>query len=163
VTAFEIVSCTPQLRGKFAEIWVPWLRSMTGKDPEAEDLLAVGDPDAFYVQGGGTVLFALKDGEPVGVVAVKNLGAGVYEFCKLVVLESARGLGVGRDLVEACVDFACEAGGHVLMLQSFRRLEVALRMYERMGFVAMQPPAQMLVLARTEIVMGLPLTAGASD
>jgi GNAT superfamily N-acetyltransferase len=136
---------------------------MTGKDPEPEDLLAVRDPDAFYVRGGGAVLFALRGGEPVGVVAVKNLGAGVYEFCKLVVLESARGLGVGRDLVEACIAFVRDAGGRVLMLQSFRRLEVALRMYERMGFVAMKPPAQMLVLARTEIVMGLPLTAGAND
>jgi hypothetical protein len=32
-------------------------------------------------------------------------------------------------------------------------------MYERMGFAPMAPPCQMLVLARTEIVMGLPLGA----
>jgi GNAT superfamily N-acetyltransferase len=153
------VSCGPELRGKFAEIWVPWLRSTTGKAPEPEDLLAVGDPESFYVSGGGAVLFALSDGEPVGVVAVKNLGGGAYEFCKLVVLERARGWGVGRELVEACIRFARNAGGRLLMLQSLRRLEVALGMYERMGFVPMTPPPQMLVLARTEIVMGLPLGA----
>ena len=160
--ALEIVSCTPELQGKFAEIWVPWLRSMTGKEPEPEDLLAVGDPRSFYVQGGGAVLFALQDGQPLGVVAVRNLSGGVYEFCKLVVLERARGLGVGRELVEACVRFARNAGGRLLMLQSFRRLEVALGMYERMGFVPMTPPSEMLVLARTEIVMGLPLVAAAT-
>ncbi len=153
----EIVACSPELRPKFAEIWVPWLRSTTGKAPEPEDLLAVGDPEAFYVSGGGAVLFAMRDGQPVGVVAVKNLGGGAYEFCKLVVLESARGLGVGRGLVEACIHFARDAGGRLLMLQSLRRLELALGMYERMGFVPMTPPTQMLVLARTEIVMGLPL------
>ena len=134
----EIVFCTPQLQGKFAEIWVPWLRSVTGKDPEPEDLLAVGDPESFYVKGGGAVLFALQDGQPLGVVAVKNLGGGVYEFCKLVVLERARGWGVGREIVEACISFARNAGGRLLMLQSFRRLDVALRMYERMGFVRPQ-------------------------
>ena len=159
--ALEIVSCTPELQGKFAEIWVPWLRSMTGKEPEPEDLLAVSDPWSFYVQGGGAVLFALQDGQPLGVVAVRNLGGGVYEFCKLVVLERARGLGVGHELVEACIRFAREAGARLLMLQSFRRLEVALGMYERMGFVPMRAPPEMLLLARTEIVMGLPLVAPA--
>ena len=84
---------------------------MTGKEPEPEDLLAVGDPDFFYIRGGGAVLFALQDSGPLGVAAVKNLGGGVYEFCKLVVVENARGLGVGRDLVRACINFARDAGG----------------------------------------------------
>jgi GNAT superfamily N-acetyltransferase len=155
----EIIGCTPELRGKFAEIWVPWLRSMTGREPEPEDLVAVGDPESFYVKGGGAVLFALSDGEPVGVVAVKKLGGGAYEFCKLVVQERASGLGLGRALVEACIRFVRDAGGRLLMLQSFRRLELALAMYERMGFVPMTPPPQMRVLTRTEIVMGLPIGA----
>ncbi len=150
--------CTPALRTQFAAIWVPWLKSMTGKDPEPEDLLAVGDPESFYVRNGGAVLFALQAGEAVGVVAVKNLGGGVYEFCKLVVLERTRGLGVGRRLVEACVNFARQAGGRVLMLQSFKRLHLALAMYERMGFAPRPPPPEMLVLARTEVIMGLQLS-----
>lgn len=158
---FEIVSSTPALHGKFSELWVPWLKSMTGKDPEPEDLRALGDPGAFYIQSGGALLFALQEGVPTGVVAVKNLGAGVFEFCKLVVLEQARGLGVGRALVEACIGFARDRGGRLVMLQSFRRLEVALAMYERMGFAPMSPPPQMLVLARTEVVMGLALSAPA--
>jgi hypothetical protein len=67
MTGFEIVSCSPGLRAKFAELWVPWLRSTIDKAPEPEDVLAVGDPESFYVSGGGAVLFALRDGEPVGV------------------------------------------------------------------------------------------------
>lgn len=157
--AFQISPYTPELRTKFAEIWVPWLKSLTGKDPEPEDLLAVGDPESFYVSKGGAVFFALIDGNPLGVVAVKNLSDGVYEFCKLVVLEQARGLGVGKNLVQACIDFSTSQGARVLMLQSFKRLEIALGMYERMGFVVMTPPPQMNVLARTELVMGMPLIA----
>jgi len=37
----EIVSFTPELRSVFADLWVPWLKSMTGRDPEPEDLRAV--------------------------------------------------------------------------------------------------------------------------
>jgi GNAT superfamily N-acetyltransferase len=152
-----VVPLTPELRGRLAELWVPWLKGMTGKDPEPEDLQAVADPESFYIASGGAVFFGMTHGDPVAVVAVKYLSGGVYEFCKLVVLEGSRGRGLGRKLVEACISFAQEHGGRVLMLQSFRRLDVALAMYGRLGFVPMAPPAQMLVLARTEVVMGMPL------
>jgi len=155
--AFEIVAFTPELRPVFAELWVPWLKSMTGRDPEPEDLVAVADPEPFYVRNGGAVFYALSGATPIGVVAVKNLTGGVYEFCKLVVRDEARGLGVGKALVETCIAFAQQQRARLLMLQSFRRLEVALGMYERMGFVPMTAPPEMLVLARTEIVMGMPL------
>ena len=151
---FTIVPYSDPLRSKLSELWVPWLKGMTGKDPEPEDQLAVGDPAAFYIAKGGAVFFAVAEDTPIAVVAVKNLSGGVYEFCKLVVLDGARGRGVGRAMVQACVDFTRSQGGHVLMLQSFKRLTVALDMYSRMGFVSMTPPAQMLVLARTEVVMG---------
>ena len=114
-------------------------------------------PDPFYVQNGGAVFYAMSGATPIGVVAVKNLTGGVYEFCKLVVRDEARGLGVGRALVETCIAFAQQQGARLLMLQSFKRLDVALGMYERMGFVPMTAPLEMLVLARTEIVLGMPL------
>jgi len=152
---FAVVPYAPHLSSTFAEIWVPWLKSVTGKDPEPEDLIAVHDPETFYISKGGAVFFAITEGKPIAVVAVKNLNDGVYEFCKLVVLDSARGSGAGRAMVQACIEFTRQQGGRVLMLQSFKRLTVALDMYSRMGFVSMAPPAQMLVLARTEVVMGM--------
>ena len=154
---FDIVPLADGLSARLAQLWVPWLKGVTGKDPEPEDLRAVGDPHAFYVAPGGAVFFALLGGEPVGVVALKNLSGGAYEFCKLVVTEKARGLGVGKRLVQTCIDCATQRDGHTLMLQSLRRLDVALEMYRRMGFVEMEPPAQMFVLARTEVVMGIDL------
>jgi GNAT superfamily N-acetyltransferase len=154
---FEVVAYAPRFRHTFAELWVPWLEAMTGKAPEPEDLLAVGDPEAFYIARGGAVFFATRGGAPIGVVAVKNLSCGVYEFCKLVVLDAARGLGVGRRLVEECIAFARQEDGRLLTLQSLKRLEIALGLYQQMGFKPIVPPAEMLVLARTEVVMGLEL------
>ena len=153
----RIVPLGPEHDGVFETLWVPWLERMTGRPPEPEDLRAVSDPRAFYIKTGGAVFFAMHEGQPVGVVAVKRLSEDVYEFCKLVVLDSSRGQGIGRALVEDCISFARLQGGRLLMLQSFERLEVALSLYRRMGFVSMDPPDGMLVLARTEVVMGLQL------
>lgn len=153
----RILALDPSRRTTFRDLWVPWLKAMTGQDPEPEDLAAVSDPGQFYVAAGGAVFFALLGDQPVGVVAVKRLSQTEYEFCKLVVLDQARGHGLGKALVQACIEFAREAGGEVLYLQSFRKLDVALHMYETMGFQSMPAPPRMLVLKRTEIIMGLSL------
>lgn len=154
----QIVPYGPIYRHSFAELWVPWLKQMTGNDPEPEDQQVMDDPEAFYIVNGGAVFFALLNGQPVGVVAVRKLSADVFEFCKLVVLESGRGQGIGSQLVNACLDFSRTNGATLLMLQSFKKLAVALGMYERMGFVDMKAPPEMTVLKRTEVVMGIALS-----
>ena len=47
------------------------------------------------------------------------------------------------------------------MLQSLRKIVVALGMHKRMGFEDMEAPHEMVVLKRTEVVMGLTLTTTA--
>jgi GNAT superfamily N-acetyltransferase len=154
----HVIPFRSEFESKFADIWVPWLRNMTGRDPEPEDTAAVSKPKQFYIDNGGAVFFAEHDGEIVGVVAVKKLSADNYEFCKLVVTESARGFGIGRRLVDACIEFSRSKGAKNILLQSFKRLEVALKMYRQMGFVETSAPPEMAVLSRTEVVMGLPLS-----
>jgi putative acetyltransferase len=154
-----IAPMKPQDRYRFGEIWIPWLQEMTGRAPEPEDLAVMDDPATYYRNTGGDACLARVDGPIVGTVALKGLGASGFEFCKLVVTEAARGHGVGRALVNACLDASTAAGGNALWLQSFRKLEVALSLYRRMGFHDAPPPPQMSVLARTEVIMRKPATA----
>ncbi len=148
----EIGAMAPRQIGEFASIWVPWLDSM-GRVPEAEDALIMRDPAAYYRATGGDAFLAKLGGVTVGAVAVKGLGSNGFEFCKLVVTEAARGHGAGRALVQHCLDFSAVNGGPALYLQSFSALEIALGLYARMGFRDATPPAGMVVLARTQIVM----------
>lgn len=136
----------------FAAIWIPWLEGM-GRVPEPEDLAIMRDPASYYRKTGGEAFLALVEGKPVGAVAIKGLGASGFEFCKLVVTESARGHGAGRAMVQTCLDYAASKGGPALYLQSFGALEVALGLYERMGFEHIAPPTEMTVLARTDVIM----------
>lgn len=148
----EIAVMAPEDREAFAAIWIPWLRSM-GREPEAEDLAIMADPARYYRNAGGEAFLAKIEGKTVGAVAIKRLGDADFEFCKLVVTEDARGSGLGPALVQKCLDFAADQGGKPLYLQSFNALDVALRIYRRMGFVDADPPAAMNVLARTEVIM----------
>lgn len=141
--------------GAFAAIWIPWLEGM-GRTPEAEDLEILRDPGRYYRSTGGETFCARLDGDIVGVVAVKRLGDSGFEFCKLVVTDQARGHGAGRALVERCLVHVAANGGGALYLQSFRSLDVALGLYRRMGFHDADPPREMTVLARTEVIMAKP-------
>ncbi len=151
--ALEIVPMRPDQTTAFGEIWIPWLKATMGLSPEPEDLRAMADPLDFYGETGGAVLLASLDGDVVGAVAVKGLGATGFEFCKLVVSDAARGHGAGRALVEASLAYAAQEGGPWLWLQSFNKLDVALGLYRRMDFADAPPPPEMLVLGRTEVVM----------
>lgn len=107
-------------------------------------------------------IVAERGGQVVGSVMLWPPAADVYggyteaaawpELRLLAVAPSARGLGVGRALVEECVRRARAMGAPVLGLHTSRSMEAAIGMYERMGFVRapahdFQPPGAELVTA----------------
>ncbi len=57
------------------------------------------------------------------------------EFRMLGVAPAGQGQGVGRALVQACIDRARQQGRRALVLSSEVRMASAHRLYERMGFV----------------------------
>lgn len=74
------------------------------------------------------------DGERVGCVFIVEREPAVAQLRCLLVEPKARGHGVGRALVEACVDFARSAGYSRMMLWTNPGLESARKIYESVGF-----------------------------
>jgi DNA-binding MarR family transcriptional regulator/GNAT superfamily N-acetyltransferase len=77
---------------------------------------------------------AEKDGENVGSVFLVKKTVSIVKLRLLLVEPSARGLGIGRRLVEECVRFAREAGYKKIMLWTQSELAGARRIYQDAGF-----------------------------
>ena len=104
------------------------LRDAASRAAQAELWVAV-DAQGDTVLGSVTYCPA---GSPLRELAVRLDQA---EFRMLAVDPTARGRGVGRALVETCIDRARTEGAHELVICSMTAMKSAHRLYESLGFV----------------------------
>lgn len=132
MSTITIVPFEPAHAGAFYRLNRAWLDAHDLYEPADEVQLA--DPQGAVIAAGGAVFIALENGDVVGTAAVVPHGPGEVELLKVTVADAMRGRGLGRRLVETCVDQARAMGAHTVMLVSSTRLQPALRLYETLGF-----------------------------
>jgi DNA-binding MarR family transcriptional regulator/GNAT superfamily N-acetyltransferase len=83
----------------------------------------------------GAFLVATLRGEPVGSGALKFHGDEPAELKRMWVAESARGLGIGRRLLDELERCARTSGARVVRLETNRSLTEAISLYRSAGYV----------------------------
>ena len=87
----------------------------------------------------GAMLVASVDGEPVACGAVKLIGPRVGSLKRMWVANSARGVGLGRRMLEALESEARALGVTTLRLETNRALTEAIALYRRSGYGEVAP------------------------
>ena len=87
----------------------------------------------------GAFLVATVDGEPVACGAVKKVSAGVGWIKRMWVARTARGLGLGRQMLAALEREAHRLGLTTVQLETNRSLVEAIQLYRSAGYVEVPP------------------------
>jgi putative acetyltransferase len=88
----------------------------------------------FVVEWAGAVVGG------AGFVPLAGADPFVCELRKMYLLASARGLGAGRALLDACIDGARQAGFGNMYLETLSSMHAAERLYVRAGFMQIDSP-----------------------
>jgi putative acetyltransferase len=112
------------------EEWI--VRYFVALEEKDEETLA--DPQGTILDRGGRIFLAVRDGRTVGCCALRRLTASEFEVAKMAVAVSSRRAGIGRSLLQKVIAEARGLGTHRLYLETNRKLEGAIRLYESLGF-----------------------------
>lgn len=143
----------------FQRINEAWISEFFVLEPKDREVL--GQPQTYILDRGGAIAFATVDEEPMGccaLVPIAREGDRIteYEVAKMGVLPAARGLGLGRLVLEATIAEARTRGARRLYLETNHTLAPALHLYRAAGFRPV--PADRLTpspYARADVFMEL--------
>ena len=133
----EIVEFEPKHAAAFKALNEAWISKYFVLEPKDREVLE--DPHGKIIAKGGRIFMAMHEGEAVGCVALLAMPDGGYEVAKMTVSETLRGTGMGRRLMERCIEAGIEAGAPRLYLETNSSLAPALALYRATGFRDLAP------------------------
>ena len=106
-------------------------------DPATDDLYSLfrKERSVYFV--------AERHGELLGgsgVYPTPGLPEGCCELVRLYLLSSARGIGLGKELMQRCFKEAKTLGFTSMYLETLPELDIAVGLYEKMGFEYLAGP-----------------------
>lgn len=110
-------------------------RFETGFDPARSISAEAGD----LTPPAGVLVIARLDGRPIGCGALKVKDRDIGEIKRMWVSPDARGLGLGRRILEELETLAKDFGLTTLRLETNRTLEEAQDLYRTCGYLEVEP------------------------
>ncbi|EAR13012.1 transcriptional regulator, MarR family protein [Polaribacter irgensii 23-P] len=130
--ALEIKKYEEHYQQQFKEISLEWLHAYGLYEEADADLI---ENPKKYIHAGGFIFLAHYTQKVVGTVSLIPSENNTFEIMKLGVLEGYKGLGIGRTLMQVCIDICKEKKAHRITLETSSKLKNAIQLYEKLGFL----------------------------
>ena len=156
--AVSILPYRAEFKDAFFKLNAEWLEAYFLIEPY--DLKVLRNPQEMILDQGGEIYFGTVDGADDGAVvatfALTPRDEGVIELNKMAVRKDQRGSGIGNQLMDYIIARCRARGVDTLELYSNTKLENALHLYRKYGFVEIPLPTD-CVYDRANIRMQLAL------
>ncbi len=99
--------------------------------------------ELFQATAQSSYFIAEKEGIVIGGAGIfpsNGLPEGTCELVKMYLSPAARGIGLGRMMINKCIDIAVEKGFTAMYLETMPELKKAVSIYEKFGFVSLNGP-----------------------
>ena len=130
----KIIPFSNEFSKDFYELNIEWLKALFYVEPYDEEILS--KPKKYITDKGGYIFFAKADNNIVGTVALMPMSSGnAFELTKMAVSPKLRRQKIGQKIMQYCIDFSKENNIEKLVIYSSRKLENAIYIYKKYGFV----------------------------
>jgi ribosomal protein S18 acetylase RimI-like enzyme len=148
-----IVEYQPVHQPYFERFNRQWIEEFFTMEPVDEFVLT--NPEEAILKDGGAILMALYKGEVAGTVGLRKVTDTVYEFTKMAVDSNFRRRGIAEAISYASFEKAKELGAEKVILYSNTKNAGAIKLYEKIGFVHLQPEKGVYERANVKMVIGI--------
>ena len=128
---FQIKRYEDRYHQEFKEISLEWLYKYDLYEKADDDLL---DNPNKYLKNGGSIFLAHANNEIAGTVCLNPIDKNTFELLKLGVIDKYKGLGIGRELIQICIDICLEKKIETVTLETSSKLLDAIKLYKKIGF-----------------------------
>ncbi len=132
-----------EFKDDFFELNAEWLEAYFLIEPY--DLEVLRNPQEMILDEGGEIYVGAIDGDVVATFALTPRQEGVMELNKMAVRKDQRGAGIGNQLMDYVIARCRARGVRTLELYSNTKLENALHLYRKYGFLEIPMPHRLCV------------------
>lgn len=127
----QIIKYEDKYQQEFKEISLDWLHKNNLYEKADDDLL---DNPNKYLDKGSFIFLAHYNTKIVGTISLVPVNHNTFEILKLGVVDGYKELGIGKKLMQTCIDICIKKKVKTITLESSSKLVSALKLYEKLGF-----------------------------
>lgn len=153
--SLEIIPFKTEHAKSFKDLNIAWLEKYFHVEPKDSKLL--NNCEESIINTGGYIYMAQYQNNIVGCFAFIKVDVNNYELGKMAVDSNYQGLKIGQQLLEYAICFAKKQNWPKITLYSSTKLDTALHIYLKYGFVHV-PLEKDLPYVRSDVKMELNLS-----